>query len=374
MKKRRILQFTIAATKGGRTQYILNNWKNINKKEFQFDFVTFSSYLDFAEELKKQGCKIFYLSCYPEQNKELFHEEFGKILENGYDTIHIHTSYWVGTMVEEKAREYNIKQIIIHSHSTGLSKVSTKKEYISGLKKHYEIRDCLNEDIATDFLACSDKAADWIFGNSIPKNRIKILHNAIDAKRFTFSEGRRKEIRNRLDIAGNFVLGHIGRMVYAKNHEFLVDLLSYVYPKIPEVVLVLVGDGELREKIEQQVKETDLQNKVLFLGKRDDVEDILQAIDVFLLPSRFEGLPISAIEAQATGLPCILSDLVTEEVKITALVNHEPLIISRWVERIMSIYAQGTVERKSMHAEVERAGFDMKDYVQELEQIYSRVL
>ena len=185
MRKRKILQFTLAASKGGQTQYVLNNWKNIDKARFQFDFITFSPSLDFATELEQQGCRIYYMPCYPQENPQLFCEAFAKALENGYDTVHLNTRFWNGFEAEELARKYNVPQIIIHAHSSGFQSVEhNKDEELRGQAKHYEIRNQLNESMATDFLACSEAAAEWIFGEQIPRDRIRIMRNAIDTYKF----------------------------------------------------------------------------------------------------------------------------------------------------------------------------------------------
>lgn len=372
MKKRKILQFTIASSKGGRTQYVLNNWKNINKERFQFDFVTFNPYLDFAEELEVQGCRIFRMPCYPDQDIKLFREAFGKILENDYDTLHLHTSYWKGMEVEEIAREYNVPQIIIHAHSSGYGKALDKAEVLEGQARHYEVRKQLNEGIATDYLACSEAAAEWIFGEYVPKDKIKIMRNAIDTYKFAFSEEKREEIRKKFGLENKFVLGHVGRLALPKNHEFLINVFDKVTKAIPEAVLVLVGEGELREQIENQIERLKLHDKVKLLGKREDVDVILQAMDVFLFPSLFEGFPIALVEAQTAGLPCIVSEMVTKEVQITPLIYYKPLIIDEWLEKVWDIYEKNRGKRKSMHLEVGAAGYEIKSQIKELENIYER--
>lgn len=372
MEKKKILQFTVAASKGGSTQYVLNNWKNIDRERFHFDFVTFSPYLDFAEELEEQGCKIYYMPCYPQQDRNRFIDSFGKVLQNGYDTLHLHTSYWRGTEAEEIAKQYRIKQVIVHAHSTGFGKARTKEEEIEGTKKHLAIREKLNEKMATDFLACSHAAAEWIFGDCIPKNRIMILHNAIDTKRFAYSEDTRKKVRCELEIQDKFVLGHVGRLALPKNHDFLLDVFCEVQKKIPNAVLILVGEGELREKIEGKIKDLRLESKVKLLGKRNDVNRLLQGMDLFVFPSLFEGFPIGLIEAQTTGLNCIVSDQITSEVVITPLVKQYPLIASEWVNSIQTHYRDHTFRRKNMQFVIDDAGYGIKKQIRELEKIYGR--
>ena len=236
MKKIKVLQFTIAASQGGRTQYILNNWKNIDKNRFQFDFITFSSNLDFADELEAQGCLVYYISCYPEEDKIQFIKELDKILENGYDVIHVHTSYWRSFIVEERAKANGIKKIIIHSHGTGINKAISQKEALELEEEHYRVRECINETLADEFLACSKSAAEWLYGNRISKSRIKIVHNAINTNKYKYNQAIREAHREQLGWKNKFVIGQVARFVYQKNHEFTIDVFKDVCKLIPNAI------------------------------------------------------------------------------------------------------------------------------------------
>ncbi len=371
--KRKILQFSIAASKGGRTQYILNNWNNIDKERFQFDFLTFDSYLDFESELEAQGCRVYHLPCYPQQNLNLFCKTLRNIFENDYDTLHLHTRDWSGFEVEEIAKECDIPQIIIHAHSSGYQRATNKEEELQGQARHYEMRKQLNENMATDFVACSETAIKWMFGEQISRNRIKIMRNAIDTDKFSFSEEKRKKVRKELCIEGKYILGHVGRMEPVKNHKFLISIFNEISKLIPEAVLLLVGDGRVREQVEEQIRDLNLQKKVMLLGKRDDANMMMQAMDILLLPSLFEGFPMVLVEAQTSGLPCIVSDKVTKEAAITPLVSYRSLVIDEWIKKIQDIYQDRNRTRKSMHSEVAAAGYEIRNQIKELEELYERV-
>lgn len=334
-KKIKVLQFPVANSKGGITQYALQNWKFIDKSKFQFDFATMSKSLSFAEDLEREGCKIFYISCYAEENKEQFIKEFKKILlEGNYDVVHLHTKQWKSFCVEELAKEVNIKRIIVHAHNTGIDAIDVAlREKEIGL--HNRMLNLLTEDIATDFWACSKRAADFVFADKIDQKKIKIMCNAIDLERFKYKESVRMKLRDELNINNKFVIGHVGRFVYQKNHDFIIDVFSHVCKQNENAVLLLVGEGELEENIRQKVNKLQLSDKVIFMGWRKDVQDILQAMDVFVLPSKFEGLPIVAVEAQAVGLKCLCSDTITDEVKITKRLELLPLNSEQWVKRIL---------------------------------------
>lgn len=376
MEKRKILQFSITSAKGGQTQYILNSWKHIDKEKFQFDFLTFDSQIGFADELKKQGCQIFYMPCRPQENIAYFRETLVSVLKKGYDTLHIGTGYWNGFEIEEIAKEYGVPQVIIHAHSSGYQKAANEMEKKQGQTVHYEMRKLLKEDMATDFVACSREAAEWIFGDRIPRNKIKIMPNAIDTSRFAFSLEKRKEVRAQLGLEDKFVIGHVGRIELVKNHEFLIRVFSEIVKIVPEAALVLVGDGKLREKVEGQIRDQNLQENVKVLGKRDDTDRILQAMDVYLLPSLFEGFPISLVEAQTAGLPCIVSDLVTKEAAVTMLVSYCPLTIGAWTNKLNGIYELWKREkgmRRSMCKQMIDARYEIRNQVKELEKLYERV-
>lgn len=168
-KKIKILQFPVANSQGGITQYILQNWKYIDKKRFQFDFATMSKHLSFADALLKQGCKMHYISCYAEENEQQFNEEFEAILRNeNYDIVHLHTKQWKSYNIEKIAKKVGVPKIIVHSHNTGIDTLDDERRG-EEIETHYRVRKALREDIATDFWACSNLAADFLYGDYIPK-------------------------------------------------------------------------------------------------------------------------------------------------------------------------------------------------------------
>lgn len=366
-RKLKVLQFPIANAKGGITQYALQNWKLIDKNRFQFDFATRSPKLDFEDELIREGCKIHYLSCSSEENEKQFIKEVHQILDDGYDVVHLHTSYWKGYLVEELALERNVPIIIIHSHSTNVDIFNDQKRKES-LEIHEYYKNTLPLEYGTNFLACSKDAADWLFGEQIPREKIFIVNNAIDVSSYSFSSQPRNEYRKLLGIEDCFVLGHIGRFVYQKNHEFLIEIFKAVYDKLPHARLVLVGGGELESDIKEKVEEYGLTHAVLFLGKRNDVPQLLQAMDVFLLPSRFEGLGLVLVEAQASGLKCIASHGVPREAKVTPDLQFLDFSVDEWVNNILQL-ANG-YRREINDDLIKEAGYDLIDQIKVIEKLY----
>lgn len=366
MKKIKVLQFPIANSKGGITHYALDNWKWMDKREFQCDFVTMSKQLDFADEILATGSKIFYISCYAEQNKEQFVKEFDKILREGYDVVHLHTKQWKSYLVEELCKKHGIPKIIVHSHSTGIDTLDPiKREW--EVQQHEQVKKKFSFDMATDFWACSKVAANFLFGEQIPRDMIRIMPNAIDLSKFAYNQEIRSRYRREYGLENCFVIGHVGRFAYPKNHEFLIKVFFELLKEISNTRLVLLGEGALMRDVQIQMEDLNITDKVLALGNRDDVNNWYQAMDVFCLPSRFEGLPICMIEAQASGLPCVVSEVITEEVEITDHIIRLPFDIEMWSMQLLNYR---NVARKDTQMMLLDAGYDIRRQIKVIEKFY----
>lgn len=368
--KKKILHFTIANRGGGITKFLLELWKNIDRERFHFDFVTTDNHLDFAQELESEGSKIHYLTVYAEDDIECFTKQVEEMLDEGYDCVHLHTSFWRGGFfLEEIARKKGIPQIIIHAHNSDVSpKDSNIDEKMR--KQHYQMREFLSENIATDFLACSDKAADWLYGNRISKDKIVYIPNSVDTKKFKYNSYIRNQYRSELGYdQSHFVIGHVGRFIYQKNHEFLIDVFRQISKVNTNARLLLIGIGILQDTIKEIACKYGLEQKIQFLNKRNDVNCLMQAMDLFAFPSRSEGLPIVLVEAQAAGLKCITSDDITSMVKVSDNIDYLPLETDAWVKKIQE-YSNG-YERKDMSPVIEQAGFGMHSLVRKIEDVYS---
>lgn len=368
MKKIKVLQMPVANTYGGITNYVRQNLKFIDKERFQFDFVTFSEKLDFEEEINSYGGKVHYLKIRPEIDREKFIYDMNKIFDEGYDVVHLHTSYWKDFLVEEIAIERNVPKIIVHSHSTMVD-ISDEKKREEAINVHNNQKKLFDYDLATDFIACSTEAADWLFGDNIHKKDIKIFNNAIDTEKFSYNEEIRAKYRKKLNIEDDFVLGHVGRFTYLKNHSFLIDVFYEVSKVIDNAKLVLVGDGPLKENVHKKVEEYGISDKVLFLERREDVNNIMQAMDVFLFPSRFEGLGLVLIEAQCSGLKCISSKFVPKESQLTTLIKYLKYDLELWVKNIVSLSAG--YKRIDKNNEITQKGYSLKKQIKLIENMYS---
>lgn len=370
MRKIKVLQCTIAESAGGRTQFLLNLWEKIDKTKYEFDFLTFSRSISYAKCIEDTGARIWYMHTYPEKNEHEFRREFKEILNNGYDVIHIATSYWKNTIIEQMAKEAGIKKIIIHSHSAGLE--SKTGNYEDELKRHYKIKETISENLATDFLACSVSSAEWLYGSTISKDKITVIHNGIDTKRFAYCEQKRKQLRYDTGLDNKYVIGFLGRLQQVKNIEYIIDLFEKIYQTNKETFLLIVGDGLLREKLEEKMRNTFPSEVYCFAGKVKNTEDYLLEMDVLLLPSLFEGFPITLVEAQCTGLKCLVSTNVSEEVVVTELIERIPLDKKEiWLDRIRMI-ALG-YKRESQEIAIKEHYLDMDSVARQIEKIYEDV-
>lgn len=369
MRKIKILQFPIANSYGGITHYALDNWKWMDKDKFQCDFATMSKKLDFAQEILETGSKIHYISCYAEADEEKFIKEVNAILDEHYDVVHLHTKQWKSFLVEKLCIEKNVPKIIVHSHSTKCNTSDDEKREWE-TKEHYRVRENFDESLATDFWACSKDAAEWLFGDKIDENKIVIMNNAIEADKFVFDNTIREEYREKYNLKNKFVIGNVGRLAFEKNQAFLLDVFSEVRKEVENAVLVLIGDGNLRVELEKKATELKIDKNVFFMGKQSQINEFYQMMDLFVLPSLFEGLPLSLVEAQTAGLKCLCSDTITKEAGFAGNVEYLPLEVASWKKKIVEM--QHEYERINMYDAVTAAGYNIREQIHVIEREYER--
>ena len=306
-KKIKIAQIIGKAKNGGVEACIFNYFKAIDKNKVTFDFfVENTSDIINKEVIESMGGRVIITPKYTNLFKYLnfLRKQFKK---EKYDIVHSNLNT-LSVFPLFAARLAGIKVRIAHSHST-----SNKKEHLRNLIKG--ILKPFSKVFATDYFACSELAGRWLFGNrTFNKGKVFVLNNAIDIDRFKFNEEKRISTRNKYNIKNDeIVLGNIGRLCSQKNQKFLLDLIEKLDEKYK---LIIVGDGELKEGLENSIKEKGIQNRVIMVSKTDKPEDFYNAFDIFLLPSLYEGLPVVGVEAQINGLPCLFSDNITDECKI----------------------------------------------------------
>lgn len=359
----RVLQIVGLACNGGVEAVVLNYYRHMDKSKVQFDFVAHKNPAEnFVAEVKKGGGRLYEVTPY---NKNIFaftHEIYQIIKDGHYDIVHSNMNSMSGFPLFA-AWLAGAKVRILHNHTT-----DAKTEGLRTILKR--VLRPFAKMFANRYWACSNLAGEWMYGKkAVQSGKITIIPNAIDLEKFAFNSDKRKSLRKKLGLDDKFVLGHIGRFVYPKNHSFLIDVFAEVVRVKPEARLMLVGDGELRKTIEEKVVNLSLQDKVLFLGNRNDVADLYNAMDIFLLPSHYEGLPVVGVEAQANGLKCVMSDQVTEECQLTDNVYFISINqkAKKWVDEIVKTkieYDRNGIEN------VKKAGFDIRESSRMLKNVY----
>ena len=354
---------------GGIDAYVFSHYKYMDQAKFQFDFLTRNRMLECAEQY--QGChyKVHLLPTTADLDREQFVQCVKEAISNPYDVFHIHTSFWTGFLLEELAKEAGIKKVIVHAHSTFIDESDPQKRD-QLMRQHREIKEVFSPELATDFWACSRLAAEWLFGPRISRKEIRIMKNAIELERFRFDQITRNMVRAELGFDQNtIVLGTAGRMAFQKNHAFLIDMFSEFHKKHPESKLIILGGGELQIDIERQIQDNNLEQDVFLLGWRTDIENYLSAMDVFVLPSKFEGFPVSLVEAAASGLPCVISDQISSEAVFMENIWRIPLSVPVW-KGVLEEAIQIHIDRQMAIDIVRENGFDVKRQAKELELLY----
>ena len=348
---------------GGAESRTMDIYRQIDKSKVQFDFAIHTEdKCFFTEEVKSLGGRIYSFPRFNGKNyfeyRTKWNEFFKKHPE--YRIVHGHQTN-TGFVYLREAKLNNVPVRIAHSRNS--NKENFIKKHICKLSKLY----------ATHLFAVSKVAGISEFGESaVNKGLVRILPNAIDAKKYSYDEETRKSKRLELGIGNEPVIIHIGRFHPQKNHLFLLDIFSQVIKKEPRAKLLLVGDGLLRSEIIKKISELKIDNSVILTGIRSDVPELLQAADALLFPSLFEGLPGVVLEAQATGIPCIISDSITDEVRITELVKFISIDYDAhyWADELITSLSD--IIRRNTYSEIKEMGYDIQNVALIYETFYTQ--
>lgn len=356
----KVLHITSSLDGGGIASLLMDYCPRM-MPEIQFDFVVTSKEEGFLEKpLIKLGCNIYRVEQFRVNARKYFSQLTTIINEGNYDIVHNHADYrgFFGLLCAKKCK---VKHRIAHSHLAYVDMTLYTK-----IEK--AVFTPLVKKIATNLVACSHEAAVWTWGKNAKS--VHIMKNAIDTKEYIFSQEKRSYIRNMLGIDNCFVVGNVARFTYQKNHQFLLEIFKKVLDINDNSVLLLIGDGELRSDIEKKVSEYKLENKVRLLGSRDDVPDLLNGMDCFVLPSRFEGLGIVYIEAQANGLHGFATEHVVPieadiEGGLTFIdINASPV---EWAKQITNFE---TIRRNNAQQKVISEGYDINIAADDMRRYY----
>lgn len=366
LERKKILIIGMTNVMGGAETFIYNSTIHSDKDKYQYEFLIHGEEACvFQDEINKfynGEAKFYFVSRYKSQPVKCLRELHQFFKENGskYKYIHIHTGLTAEILYCFPFCWIYKNKIILHSHYSGdLNK-----------KQNLLFRPLANL-LAYKRLACSTAAADWLYGKKYAKTAI-VINNGIDTERFRFDEKKRSEIRKKYNLEEMYIIGCVGRFSYEKNHEFLVRVFYELKKKKKEAKLMLVGTGELETDIRDLVKKLNLEDDVIFTGVQQEIDKYYSAFDCFVLPSKIEGLPIVGIEAQSSGLPCVFSTGIPEQVLITDKSMQKRLSDGkvRWAETINRLASANDSDRRRYADVVNEAGYGINNTVRELEKVY----
>lgn len=364
----RVLQVLGGTNLGGAESRVMDSYRHIDRERIQFDFCVHSQeegYFD--REIRELGGQVYRVPRFRGTNLAEYRKAWKAFFRQhpGYRAVHGHMTS-TASIYLPIAKASGVPLVIAHARSAGVD------PGLKGALTRFLRRDLGKK--ADICLTCSRLAGEAVFGKRmVEEGKVTTIPNAIDAEAFAFDRKKREEKRRELGIASDeFVIGHVGRFGHMKNHAFLLDVFAGIVKECPRSRLLLVGEGGLMEDVRGKARELGLEEKVIFAGNQPQVAAYDMAMDFFVFPSLFEGLPGSVVEAQATGLRCLVSENVTPEVLITPLAEAMSLEAgaAAWARKVLQ---KRQYERKQMADAVKAAGFDVSDQVKQLEQLYLSV-
>lgn len=366
MKK--ILQVQSGMNKGGTEAVIMGWYRNIDKNKYQFDFTNMSkTECSYDKEILTNGGEIIYLPSRCEVgNLKHCYYLYKCIKENGpYLAVHSHMNFH-GGIVALIAKLAGVKNVICHAHNTS--------DDGKGLKRKIEIviLQKLMKIYSNDLLACGKDAGKFVFGNN---TQFEVINNAVDISKFKpISRELVNEIKQEYDLDNYLVLGHIGRFAEQKNHKFIISLIESLKLKKLKFKIILIGDGELREEFFKEITARQLEEYVLYLGLQDNINEWLNVMDIFIFPSLYEGLPVVLVEAQATGIPCIISEKITRDVDLgLGLIDFtsidDPEI---WTDKIINRKLSRILDKELIYSNMKKEGYILKENKNRIIEIYSK--
>lgn len=359
----KVLEMIASLNYGGSQAMIVNLVKKMNRENVQCDFIVdHPEYTGMNEIVEGLGSKIYTVPAFKGSNilevRKAWNDLFEKHPE--YRILHSHSRSYASIYLPI-ARKHGLKTII-HSHNTSNGE---------GIKA--KIKDLMQYPLryqADYFIGCSRKAGEWLFGDKvIESDRFFVLNNAIDTDRFVYNREKRKEYRRQFGLKDESVFIQVGRLSEQKNHLFTLNIFSQHLKDHPDSRLFIVGNGELRKQIDEKIAELGIADNVEILEFRNDVNDLLQMADYFLMPSLFEGLSVAAIEAQATGIRCLCSDRCDRAVDVTGLCEFLPLEEYKWLDEMSQLYV-----RRNRKQDIIDAGFDVETTAKWLESFYQEIV
>lgn len=358
----RVLQVFASLERGGAETSVMSYYRHTDRDRIQYDFVVHTPHRGaFEEEIENLGGRVHRLPRFRWTNLRAYMRAWRELLSchPGYSMVHGHF-FTISVVYLAVASKFGIATIS-HSHAN-----------VPGLKgmliRAINWPSRRRVDLKA---ACSTDAARYFYGaGAVRRGEVVVINNAIEVERFRFNPAARSAARCSFGLEDKFVVGHIGRFEYSKNHLFLLDMFAELLRSEPRATLLLVGDGSRRDEIESRIADLGLTESVVLTGVRSDVPDLLQAMDALVVPSLYEGLGIVAVESQAAGLPTIVSDRLPSDVHITSLLEKVPLDagVAAWADVVLK--HRHDHDRVSPVSEIAQAGFDVTTEAPKLERLY----
>lgn len=368
----RVLFFIPTFSSGGAEAFIVNLIENLDREKYILELLCIDAVPGvYDERLKKINVKMHMLVneivVNPVKRYIKAYKAFEHFITDNkgkYDVIHFNIAQGEELPFIHMAKKFEVPIRILHSHN---SSVNSKLKYIG----HVICKVTFCDDV-TDYLACSDIAAKWLLPPKVfYHKKYRVIKNGIEVEKYQFSEDQRFKKRKELQLGNKPVFLNIGRLNHQKNQSFLIEVFQIIRQMLPNALLLVAGEGDLREELEKKTFEYSLQDSIYWIGNRNDVPSLLSAADVFLLPSLFEGLPYTIIEAQASGIRCVISDTISEECVVTDLVERIGLSTTPYAEFAVAQYNQQHLGREKYAQIVREAGYDISNTIKEMDEIYS---
>lgn len=360
---RKVLFISQYLYRNGTEAFMMNVFRGIDHHRFQIDFLLYSwEETDYSREVEQAGGMVYRVPCRKESPWK-WHQSlcsFFRQHAKEYSAIHFCGNSLTAIAPIYYAYKYGVPVRIVHAHNS--SARGWHNKFLHCMKRDYVYH------ISTHHFACSTLAAQWFFG----KKQSTIIRNGIDVKKFTFNKSIREQYREDLGVKANdVVVGHVGRFVEEKNHLFMVDVFAQFIQRCPDAKLMLIGVGSLMDKIKVKAEQLELSDKILFMGERSDVNHLMQAMDVFLMPSLFEGFPFVLVEAQAAGLPCLISDTINKDICITSNISFASLeeTPKEWAEKLFE--RCNAFVRTDCSESIVDSGYSIEDTILFLQKVYT---
>lgn len=360
----RVLHVLGSMNLGGAESRIMDLYRTIDREKIQFDFLVHDSREGFFDrEIAELGGHIYYVPRFKVYNYLSYKRAMKRFFagHSAFGAVHGHMTS-TASIYLPIAKRAGIPMTIAHARSAGVDK-GIKGKITKWMRKPLAKR-------ADYCFACSRLAGEAVYGEKYVKaGKVKILPNAIETSKYAYNAEMREKMREKLGLSWAYIIGHVGRFHYAKNHEFLVEIFAEIRKHRNDAVLLLLGEGALMPSVKEKAAKLGLERSVIFMGNQSDIVKYYQAMDYLVFPSRFEGMPGTVVEAQAAGLPCLISDSISEEVKVTELVRFASLTEAPgvWAH---TVYTHREHERKDRVSALIKAGFDVHTQASWYEKFY----